>query len=101
DRRRQTIDSVLAQTAPAHELILVVDGNDEILTAASEAFNACRVMPNGRVKGLSGARNTGLLAATGEIVAFLDDDAIADAGWLAAIIEEFASPFTMGVGGPI
>jgi glycosyltransferase involved in cell wall biosynthesis len=101
DRLRQAIDSVMAQTAAAHEVILVVDGNDEVLSAASAAFPTASVMPNARTKGLSGARNTGLLAASGEIVAFLDDDAIAERDWLAAIASQFASPFTMGVGGPI
>src|SRR5690606_25138190 len=74
---------------------------DEVLQAASAAFTTARVMPNARTKGLSGARNTGLLAATGAIVAFLDDDAIADANWLDAMARQFTSPFTMGGGGPI
>lgn len=101
DRLRQAIDSVLAQSVAAHEIILVVDGNDDVLQAALTAFPAAKVMPNARTKGLSGARNTGLLAAKGGIVAFLDDDAIAETDWLAAIAAQFASPFTLGVGGPI
>src|SRR5690606_30055305 len=101
DRLRQAIDSVVAQHVPASEIILVVDGNDEVLQAASATFKVARVMPNARTKGLSGARNTGLLPATGDIVALRDDDAIADADWLGAIAAQFASPFTMGVGGPI
>jgi glycosyltransferase involved in cell wall biosynthesis len=100
-RLRQAIDSVVAQRVPAYEIILVVDGNDDVFNAASAEFPAARVMANTRTKGLSGARNTGLLSATGDIVAFLDDDAIADANWLGAISVQLKSPFTMGVGGPI
>jgi GT2 family glycosyltransferase len=101
DRLRQAIDSVAGQAESAHEVILVVDGNPTVLHAATDAFPGLNVLPNTRSKGLSGARNTGLLAASGEIVAFLDDDAIAAPDWLTAISVAFSSPFIMGVGGPI
>lgn len=41
-------------------------------------------------KGLNNARNRALAEAEGEIVAFIDDDAVADAGWLAALVAPFA-----------
>ncbi len=52
-------------------------------------------------KGLSHARNRGLRAATGEIVAFTDDDAITDPHWLAEILDVFASLPVAGVTGPV
>lgn len=49
--------------------------------------------------GLDVARNRGLLAARGEVVAFTDDDAQVDSGWLAALLPNFADPIVALVTG--
>jgi membrane protein implicated in regulation of membrane protease activity len=51
-------------------------------------------------KGLSSARNTGWQAATGEIVAYIDDDAWPDPHWLRCLAATFLSSDVVGVGGP-
>jgi glycosyltransferase involved in cell wall biosynthesis len=51
------------------------------------------------MKGLSGARNTGIAASTGEIIAFLDDDAFAEREWLEQLTRPFADPKVAGSGG--
>lgn len=52
--------------------------------------------------GLCHARNTGWRAATGDVVAYFDDDALAPPGWLTAIVNAFeAFPDTGVVGGPV
>ncbi len=57
------------------ECIVVFDGEDQVAPAvAAGAGRSIRVMTNERTPGLAGTRNTGILAATGELVAFCDDD---------------------------
>ena len=54
-------------------------------------------IPNG---GLSNARNVGMRAAKGEIVAYIDDDAVPDPQWLTYLAATFLSTDHVGVGGP-
>jgi GT2 family glycosyltransferase len=78
-------DSVRRQLRPGDELVVVVDHNDALFRRVVEALDGVRVLPNDGSRGLSCARNTGVAASTGDIVAFLDDDAAARPGWLTGL----------------
>jgi GT2 family glycosyltransferase len=91
--------SVQAQRPAAHEIVVIVDHNDELLAHARSELDGVHVVPNEDRQGLSGARNTGVRHARGEIIAFLDDDAQARPGWLASLLEAFEDPAVLGAGG--
>src|SRR6185436_17368622 len=57
------------------------------------------VVENREHRGLRGARNSGVNAATSSIVAFLDDDAEASEQWLEFLAEPYTDPDVAGVGG--
>lgn len=86
--------------APA-EVIVVVDHNPELLESARQAFRSARVVDNHHARGLAGARNAGIEAASGAIVAFVDDDARPEADWLARLHDCFSDPFAVGAGGAL
>ena len=100
DLLRLSVRSAAAQLAARDELVVVVDHNPQLLQRATEAFSAeATIVPNGQRRGLSGARNTGVATATGEIVTFLDDDAAAEPGWLDRLSAPFAAADVVGAGG--
>ena len=95
------VESLREQTRPADEVILVADHNDDLLQRASAAFSDVLCVANSGPRGLSGARNTGVAAARGHIIAFLDDDAAAAPDWVAHLLDAYRDPDVLGVGGGV
>jgi len=97
------LDSAAGQSPAPDELWLIVDHNPDLLDRARHELVALharlQVRPNDRKQGLSGARNTALDLATADVIVFLDDDASADDGWLAALTAPYANAAVMAVGG--
>lgn len=96
------VSSVRAQSHPALEILLVVDHNPvlrERLAREYKETDGVRVLANAGPRGLSAGRNTGIAEARGEIVAFLDDDAVAERDWLRYFAEGYADPAVQAVGG--
>lgn len=83
---------------PDYEVIVVDDGSRECLASIAARYGYRTVAtPN---RGLSSARNVGLAEATGEIVAYIDDDAWPDPHWLTYLAATFQRGSYAGVGGP-
>ena len=95
------IKSVLSQDPEPAEVLLVVDHNSAMAERARNEISGITVLESDDVPGLSGARNTGLSAASHPITAFLDDDAEARPGWLAALIEPYRFPDVVATGGTV
>ena len=83
---------------PDYEVIVVDDGSTDATAAIAREYD-CRLIQTEN-RGLSNARNTGLGAATGEIVAYIDDDAYPDPHWLIYLAASFRSTAHAAVGGP-
>lgn len=93
------IASIARQTQPAFETILIIDHNPELQERARETFPEALVAPNVGSVGVSSSRNRGVELARGEILAFLDDDAVADPTWLEELTRAYADPGVIGTGG--
>jgi glycosyltransferase involved in cell wall biosynthesis len=89
------------QSIPPLQIVVVVDHNPDLFARITKRFPDMTVVENHRSRGSSGAWNSGVLAATSEIVAFLDDDAVAEHDWLEQLTAAYDDPDVVGVGGTI
>lgn len=117
----EAVESVLAQTLKPHEMILAVDHNKQLYERLAEIYrdsieigrnsinlnqspNLQAPIPiilvlNEGAQGLSETRNVGIRAASGEIIAFIDDDAVAEKDWLLYLTKPFEDERVVAVGG--
>src|SRR5439155_11754789 len=91
ERLRLLLDSLRSQSLPrsAFEVVVVDDGSTDgtpgvLGEEAARGELPLRVIRQDRSAGVAGARNAGWRAGGGRLVAFVDDDCVADPGWLAA-----------------
>jgi glycosyltransferase involved in cell wall biosynthesis len=95
------VRSIRVQSVPAREIIVVIDHNDRLLDRVMHELPDVVALANDGDRGAGGARNVGVEAASGSIVAFLDDDAQAVPRWIEYMLGPLASPGTLGVGGEV
>lgn len=92
------VEALLALDYPDYEVIVVDDGSRD---GAGARASSCGVRvistPN---RGLSAARNTGVAASCGSVIAFCDDDCLPDPHWLRYLVGTLLAGDSAGVGGP-
>ena len=93
------LESLLRQSHRALEVLVVDDGSTQDLAALVSSFPCVSYLRQEHA-GLSVARNRGLAATHGEIIAYTDDDCIADEDWLARLLLGFDDPCWVACGGP-
>jgi glycosyltransferase involved in cell wall biosynthesis len=99
---RRAVESALAQDVPQHDIVVVIDHCAPLYQLAHETFESdarVSVLESDRECGLSGARNAGVSAARGDVIAFLDDDAVAGEGWARTLMRHYRDPRVSVVGG--
>lgn len=97
DTIRDCCEGLRELVYPDYEVIVVDDGSTDDTAAIVQAYGFTLIStPN---RGLSAARNTGLAAATGEIVAYTDGDARPDRDWLTYLASAFRRSSHAGIGG--
>jgi GT2 family glycosyltransferase len=115
--------SLMLQNLKPSEIIITVDNNDELYQILQARYNvnksisqlisnncvcvpsnsesqiSIKIIENNGALGLSETRNVSIKAAHGDIIAFIDDDAVADREWLHNLTKHFKSSNVMAVGG--
>src|SRR5207247_1443133 len=95
---RDCFEGLVALRYPNFEVVVVDDGSRDATASIAMEYGFRVISTENR--GLSSARNTGMQAATGEIVAYTDDDARPDPDWLTFLALSFMTTDHAAVGGP-
>ena len=98
----EAVESVLAQTYDPLEVVLVIDGNPEVYNHAVADFGGYDnvvIHDNDENRGISYSRTKGAELASGEIVAFIDDDGVAESDWIEHHVAAYRETDAVAVGG--
>jgi glycosyltransferase involved in cell wall biosynthesis len=95
------VESVQRQSRAPREIVVVIDHNPNLLARVRMHLPGVVAIENLEPRGLGGARNSGIAASSGAMIAFLDDDAIAAPDWLEQLLAGYEVAEVMGVGGSI
>lgn len=98
----EAVESVLSGTYEPVEIVVVSDGNENLAEELRHRLadrEGVEVVLNKANGGLSASRNFGIEASNGKVIAFLDDDAIADEAWLERIVDAYDREEALAVGG--
>ncbi|MEY7851217.1 glucosyl-dolichyl phosphate glucuronosyltransferase [Natrarchaeobius sp. A-rgal3] len=96
------VDSVLAQTYDPIEVVIVVDGNEAVFDRVRSDYgdlDGVVLHRNEDNEGISYSRTRGAELATGDVVAFIDDDGIAAPDWIEELARVYDETDAIAVGG--
>jgi len=102
DDLQEAIASVLNQTYDDVEVVVVVDGNTELYRRIQREWaddDRVHTTCNEENRGLSASRNRGIELANGDVIAFMDDDAVAEERWIAELVAVYEERDEVAVGG--
>jgi len=101
DMLRRSLAATTSQDYPDYEVIVVddgsTDGTGEMVRREFPTVRYIRQEPN---RGPAAARNQGVEAATGNILAFTDDDCVPPSNWLRRHLQYYSGEEIGAVGGP-
>ncbi|MDJ1430964.1 glucosyl-dolichyl phosphate glucuronosyltransferase [Halostagnicola sp. A-GB9-2] len=100
----ECVDSVLAQTYDPLETVIVVDGNEDVFERVENDYGeheGVTLHCNDENKGISYSRTKGAELADGEVVAFIDDDAVAEPDWIDELARVYEETDANAVGGHV
>jgi O-antigen biosynthesis protein len=97
---RACLESLQRLNYPDYEIILSDDGSTDSTPQIAFSQPGIRYLRHEKNLGLSVARNTGIAAATGEVIAFTDSDCRADEDWLYYLVGDLVRSDFAGIGGP-
>lgn len=93
------LDALASQTVGGElEVVVVDDGSTDGTAELARSFDVVLVV-HAKNRGLSAARNSGIAASRGAIVAFTDDDCVPRPDWVEKLLAPYARPEVAGVGG--
>jgi glycosyltransferase involved in cell wall biosynthesis len=95
----ECLRALTAQSHPEFDVLVVDNAPSNAVQEVCARWSAKWVPAP--VPGLTVARNIGARAAQGDIIAYIDDDAIAEPGWLEALVEDFNDPVVAAVSGRV
>jgi len=96
------IGSLKIQSYDNLEIIAVIDGNKELYEKIMEdKVKIDKIILNEKNLGLSESRNKGIKEAKGDIIAFFDDDAVADENWVKELIKMYENYDAIAAGGKL